>query len=207
MSYVTFAVTLFTIVNPIGSLALFAGMVGDRPVPEQKQIARSAAFAVTVVLLIVTWVGAQILDFFGVTPGGLQAAGGTILILLGLTMLRSKTPRIKSTPAEEEEAMESESIAVVPIAIPITAGPGAITSVILATQQMENFVFDRLVVSGISIGVGLVVWGCFHFSGPIADRLGVSGVRIVTRIMGLILTAIAFQMLAAGLLQLLPGLA
>ena len=206
MTYITFAVTLFTIVNPIGSLALFAGLAGDRPVDEQKTIARTAAFAVTVVLIAVTWIGAQILSFFGVTPGGLQSAGGVILILLGLTMLRSKTPRIKSTPAEQEEALESESIAVVPLAIPITAGPGAITSVILATQEM-GAMLDRLVVSSIAIGVGLVVWVCFHFAGPIASRLGVTGIRVVTRIMGLILMSIAFQMLAAGLRDLLPGLA
>jgi len=206
VSYVTFAVTLLTIVNPIGSLAIFAGIAGDRPISEQKAIARTTALAVTVILVIVTWVGAQILGFFGVTPAGLQAAGGVILILLGLTMLRSQTPRLKHTPAEQEEALESESIAVVPLAMPIIAGPGAITSVILATQEMSS-VLDRLVVSAVAAGVGLLVWLCLHFAAPIADRLGVAGVRIVTRIMGLVLTAIAFQMLAAGLRELLPGLA
>lgn len=206
MSYVTFAVTLFTIVNPIGSLAIFAGIAGDRPIAEQKSIARTAAFAVTIILIAVTWIGAQVLAFFGVTPAGLQAAGGVILILLGLSMLRSQTPRLKQTPAEREEALERESIAVVPLAMPIIAGPGAITSVILATQEMSTIV-DRVAVSGIALAIGLIVWICLHFSAPIADRMGAAGLRIVTRIMGLILTAIAFQMLAAGLRDLLPGLA
>ena len=204
-SYITFAVTLLTIVNPIGSLALFTGIAGDRPLGEQKTIARTAGLAVAVILVVVTWTGAGILAFFGVTPAGLQAAGGTILILLGLSMLRSETPRIKATRKERVDAHDRESIAIVPLAIPITAGPGAITTVILATQDLPTAT-DRAVLSAIGILTGLLIWLCFHFAAPIANKLGVTGVRVVTRIMGLLLTAIAFQMLANGLRQLLPGL-
>ncbi|MDH3734064.1 MAG: MarC family protein [Gemmatimonadota bacterium] len=204
--YIAYAVTMLTIINPVGTVAIFAGMAGDRPVPEQKEIARSSAFATSVVMILVTWSGAAILAFFGVTPPGLQAAGGVILILMGLAMLSSTPTRLRHTPAEDQEAHDRESIAVVPLAIPITIGPGAITTIILFSQELPGVV-DRLVMSGMAVLFGLLMWLVLHFSGPIANRLGVTGVRIVTRIMGLLLVALAFQMLADGLRELLPGLA
>ena len=205
-SYIEFAITLLTIINPVGTAAIFAGMAGDRPVPEQRAIARASAFTSGVAMIVVTWIGSAILSFFGVTTPGLQAAGGVILILMGLSMLASRPTRIKHTPAEEVEAHERESIAVVPLSIPITVGPGAITTIILFTQGMTGFI-DRVVISAIGVLFGLLMWVMLHFAGPIARKLGVTGVRVVTRIMGLLLLALAFQMFAAGLRVLLPGLA
>ncbi|MFV1988112.1 MAG: MarC family protein [Gemmatimonadota bacterium] len=205
-SYISYAITILTIVNPIGTLALFAALVGERPMSEQKAIARSSAFATGIIMIVLTWVGAAILAFFGVTAAGLQAAGGIILVLMGLSMLSSTPTRLKHTPAERQAAQESDSIAVVPMAIPITIGPGAITTIILATQQLPT-VLDRIVLSAIGVGIGLIMWVSLHFAGPVSKRLGVTGVRIVTRIMGLLLAALAMQMLAEGLKGLMPGLA
>ncbi len=205
-SYISYAITILTIVNPIGTLALFAALVGERSVAEQKSIARTSAFATGVIMITLTWVGAGILSFFQVTSAGLQAAGGLILLLMGLSMLSSTPTRLKTTPAEQHEAHESESVAVVPMAIPITIGPGAITTIILFSQQLPT-VIDRIVLSAIGVGIGLIMWVSLHFAGPISKRLGVTGVRIVTRIMGLLLAALAMQMMAAGLRELMPGLA
>lgn len=204
--YVTYAITLLTITNPLGTMALFSGFVSDRTESEKKVIARQTGMAVAIIIIVVTWAGAQILDFFGVVPAGLQAAGGIILILMGLSMLSSQTPRLKSTKKEREAADEKDSVGVVPLAMPITIGPGAITTIILGTQTLPGF-RDRLVLSLIGATLALLIWVTLHFSSRLVQLIGPTGIGVVTRIMGLLLTAIAFQMLAAGLAELLPGLA
>lgn len=204
--YATFAVALLTITNPIGAMAIFAGIVGDRPPRERTSIARTAAVAVAVILVVVVWAGSAAMSMFGITPQGLQAAGGVILVLMGLSMLNSQTPRQKSTKKETEEAQVRDSVSVVPLALPIIAGPGAITTVILATQELPR-ALDRVALSLICVGIAFLVWICLTFAAPISRMIGITGIRIVSRIMGLILTAIAFEMLAAGLTALMPGLA
>jgi len=204
--YLIFGLALVTITNPLGAMALYTGMVADRDEREKRVIARHASVAIAAILLIVTWAGSQVLALFGVTPAGLQAAGGLILILMGIDMLGSNTPRAKSTKREKAAALQKESIAVVPLAIPITIGPGAITTVMLGTQAMPGLV-DRLVMSLTALAMTLVIWLLFHYATPIARVIGETGIGVVTRIMGLFITAVAFQMLASGLSNLLPGLA
>ena len=204
--YLTFAIALITITNPLGAMALFAGLSAGQTEPEKHTIARHASVAVAIVLLVVTWGGSQILALFGVTPAGLEAGGGLILILMGISMLGSSTPRTKATKKERAAAMEKESIAVVPLAIPITIGPGAITAVMLGTQALPTFM-DKVVISAISLVLTVIVWLCLRYSTPIARLIGETGIGVVTRIMGLFITAFAFQMLANGLTHLMPGLA
>jgi multiple antibiotic resistance protein len=204
--FVQFAVALLTIANPIGAVAIFSGLAGDRPEGEQKAMAHATGVAVAVILLLVTWLGSEMLNVFGVTTAGLQVAGGVIIALLGLSMLHSQTSSMAHKEEEGEEAKLKESIAVVPMAIPIVAGPGAITTVINATNQLSS-VYDRLLISGICVIVSVILWVCLSFAAPISRRFGVTGINLVTRIMGMVLTALAFQMLAEGLKELLPGLA
>ena len=195
-----------TIANPIGAVAIFSGIAGNRSYGEQKSLAHATAVAVMVILLLVTWLGSAILAVFGVTTSGLQVAGGVIIALLGLSMLHSKTSSMAHREEEGDEARQKESIAVVPMAIPIVAGPGAITTIINATNKFPSL-YDRLLISGICVIVSALLWVCLRFAAPISKRLGVTGINLVTRIMGMVLTALAFQMLAAGLRELLPGLA
>ena len=204
--FVQFAVALLTIANPIGAVAIFSGIAGDRSVSEQNSMALTTGVAVAVILLLVTWLGSGILAVFGVSTAGLEVAGGVIIALLGLSMLHSQTSSMAHRAEEGEEAKQKDSVAVVPMAIPIVAGPGAITTIVNATNKFPSM-DDRLVVSGICVLVSAVLWICLRFAAPISRRLGVTGINIVTRIMGMILAAIAFQMLASGLKSLLPGLA
>ena len=204
--HIQFAVALLTIANPIGAVAIFSGIAGDRPYGEQKSLARTTALAVAIILLLVTWLGSATLAVFGVSTSGLQVAGGVIIALLGLSMLHSQTSAMSHREEEGDEARQKESIAVVPMAIPIVAGPGAMTTIINATNRASS-IADRLVISGICVLVALTLWLCLRFAAPISKRLGVTGINLVTRIMGMVLTALAFQMLAAGLKELLPGLA
>ena len=201
-----FVVAMLTITNPIGSLAIYAGMTGERSEPDKKALAAKAACAIALILLIVTWSGSHLLEFFGLTIHAFQAAGGLIILLLGLSMLHSAPSAQQHTPAEDKEASIRNSIAVVPIAIPIVAGPGAITTILLETQKYPGMA-EKFSISLVCVFIGALFWICFHFASPIAKRLGVSGIAVVTRIMGMILAAIAFGMLTEGIKGLLPGLA
>ena len=203
---ITFAVTLITITNPLGALAIFAGITADRTEEERNQMAIKTAMTVAVILITVTWLGKYLLDAFGVTPSGLQVAGGVIIALFGLSMLQAKTSEMSHNDEEGDEAQVKESIAVVPMAIPVIAGPGAITTVILATHHFPSFT-AKLAISAICIAVSLVIWFCLHYSSAISRKLGVAGMNVMSRLMGMVLAAIAFEMLTDGLKQLLPGLA
>lgn len=203
---VTFAVALLTITNPIGNMAIFASLTGDRDDAEKKSIATRSALAIAIILVIVTWSGSYILNLFDISVPAFETAGGLIILLLGLTMMHGKTSAMHHTPEEDKAAQESDTIAVVPIAIPIVAGPGAMTTIIVQTHQAATVV-DRLVVTAVCIATAILLLFAFRFAAPLSRRLGVSGVNIVTRIMGMVLAAIAIGMLAEGMKQLFPGLA
>lgn len=203
---ITFIITMLTVTNPLGALAIFAGLTADRSATEKKAIAFKTAVAVGIILLSVTWLGTYLLKALGVTTAGLEVAGGVIIALMGLSMLHSKTSHMAQTKEEHQEAESKEAIAIVPMAMPIIAGPGAITTIVLATEKFPTF-GHHLIISATTVAVALVIWLSLYFAAPISQRLGVTGMNVVTKIMGIVLTAIAFQMLATGLKQLLPGLA
>jgi len=206
VSMVTFLVALIAILNPIGNAALYIGMSSDRSKSEQHRIALVCSVAVMIILWLALWIGMPILKVFGINLSSFEAAGGLIVLLIGLRMVRggSHTHTYDSKQTQTEEH-HKPSIAVVPLAIPIIAGPGSITTVI---ANVKNFptLHERLELTGIfcliGIGIGIVL-----FFAPFIGRcLGEGGMKIVTRVMGLLLTAIALQMLAAGLIGLFPGL-
>ena len=207
----TLFVALFAITNPIGSLAIFASMTTDRTDKERKKIALQSCIAIAVILIIVTWAGSIILSFFGISPSAFEIGGGLVIVLLGLSMMNGHSKSesghssLQYDSKEHKEALEKDSIAVVPIAIPIVAGPGAITTIIIHTHALHS-VWDKFAVSGICILLSLIFLFCFYFSSYITKFMGQSGMKIVTRIMGLIIIAIAFSMIAQGMLILFPGL-
>ena len=201
-----FAIAMLTITNPIGNLAIYASLTGDNTAAERRHMALIAGLAIAIILVVVVWAGDFIMLAFGLTVGGFETAGGLIILLLGLSMLQSKTSAMHHTPAEHEEAVAKNSVAVVPMAIPIVAGPGAITTVIVQTQKFDD-VGDKAMITAVCLAIAVILWLALSVAGPATRLLGVAGVSIVTRIMGMILSAIALQMLASGLKALLPGLA
>ena len=200
-----FAAALLTITNPVGSLAIFAGLTADAPPADARATARRAALAVAAVMVAAVWIGDYLLPALGVRIAGLQMAGGVIIALMGLSMLRGQTSRVAHTPEENDEAQSKPSIAVVPMAIPIVAGPGALTTILLATHQHPTPA-DKAMLTGICLAVSAVIWLALRFAAPAAAKLGVAGVNVVTRLMGIVLTAIALEMLTDGLAAALPGL-
>lgn len=202
---VTFAAAMFTITNPIGNAAVFIGMAGQRPANERHRIIITTVLASATILVVITWAGEGVLGFFGVSIPALQATGGVVISLFGLSMLHARHSGLHTNEEERDEALSKDSIAIVPLAMPIVAGPGTITTVVVATHSHEG-ITNNLEISFVCVAAVLVVGACFLAAGPISRVLGITGMNILTRFMGLILTAIAIGMLAEGIKGLLPGL-
>ena len=202
---VSFVAALFSIMNPIGNLGIFAGLTADRPVGQVRGAAWTCAFATIVALLIVAWTGSLLLDFFGITVDTLRAAGGLIILLIGLHMLGNNHVHITSQ-REKDDAHTRTSIGVVPMAIPIVAGPGTMATVLVAAQQ-DPSLLEKGEISVVIIVLAMLTGLLFSFSASIAKFLGECGLGVVTRVMGMILAAIAMGMIGAGLKGMFPGLA
>jgi len=202
---VSFISALFSMMNPIGNVGIFSGLTAQRPNAEVRRIAWTCALAVAVTLIVVAWGGTPLMAFFGITVDSLRAAGGVIVLLIGLHMLTNKSAH-KSSAEELDDAKSRASIGVVPLAIPIVAGPGTMTTVLVAAQQHPS-VLDKTEISIVIVALAALTGLLFSFATFIAKALGESGLGVVTRVMGMILTAIAMGMLADGLKGLLPGLA
>jgi multiple antibiotic resistance protein len=200
----SFIVSMLAITNPAGSLAVFLGMTADKTEADRKQTALTTTFAIFVVLVLMTWVGIPILKVFGISLPAFQITGGLIILLHGLSMLHSKETPTSQTADELETKTYRESIAVVPLAIPIIAGPGAMTNVIIFSRHFPN-VWDRVLICVDILIVTLIVGGVLFFASRIGRIIGDAGIKITTRIMGLMLSAIAMSMMTNGLTELFPG--
>jgi multiple antibiotic resistance protein len=170
-------IALFAIVNPIGSVPIFISATDGWDRKQKLRTANVVAVTVFLVLLTSALFGDGILDFFSITIPSFQVGGG-ILILL---------------------------IAIVPLSIPLLAGPGAIGSMIIAAQQSKTFLGHISLVIPIFV-VALLIWLTLQLSSYIAGKLGTIGINIVTRLMGLILAAMAVEFIAHGVIGLFPAL-
>lgn len=202
---ITFVAAMFSMMNPIGNVGVFAGMTAGRSDDETRRIAWTSAAAIAVTLVVVAWAGGAILKFFGINVHELRAAGGIIVLLIGLSMLKSDNTH-RQTPSEATSATDRAQIAIVPLAIPIVAGPGTMATVIVAAERHAG-VWAKIDISIAAVAIALLTGTLFAYSKPIANWLGVAGMGVVTRIMGMILAAIAMGMLVSGLKGMIPALA
>ena len=203
MSLLHTAVGIFTIANPIGNLPIYLYFTnGNRR--QDQAIARSAAFTFIIALLLSTWIGNGLLEFFGISRGAFQIAGGVIVVLIGLSMLRSQTPPEHHDPESLARDQSSSVKGVVPLGIPLLAGPGTLTVVI--ADPLAASLSGRLGISLVVLLLGVVVYLIFAAGDRIASRISSSALQVLTKIMGLLLTSIAIQMLINGFVSVFPSL-
>jgi len=203
---VTFATAMFAILNPVGGVAIYAGLVSDRSSEERRSIAIRAAIAIALILVGSVWVGEYVLHLFQISIPSLQAAGGVMIAGIALSMLHSQQSAIHDSKAGDEENSVKQDIAVVPLAMPMIAGPGAIVTVIVTTHQYRG-VENNIEMSLVCVALAVFTCICFLASELITRVIGKRGLEILTKFIGMLLLAIAFGMLGAGLKGLLPGLA
>jgi multiple antibiotic resistance protein len=198
-------IALFAIVNPIGGLTVFITATVGWNEAERRRTARIVGLTVFTVLVLAVFIGGALLAFFGIGIPSFQVGGGILLLLMGISMLQARHGFIRQTPEEEQAATQKEGLAVVPLSVPLLAGPGAISSMIIAAEQSSSPWGHVALVLPVAI-VAFLVWGIFSLATPIAGRLGTIGINIVTRLMGRILAAMAVEFMASGLGKLFPGL-
>ncbi len=197
---------VFAILNPLGAIPLFLTLTAGRSRDEMRRIAAKTASAVTAILIVALWSGQRLLAVFGIGVPAFRFAGGLLVLLIAIAMFHAKSTPARHTKEEDAEAESKEDIAVVPLAIPLLAGPGTISLVIVDAQKARGLGGGLVLSAGILV-VGILVWLVLRLAEPIGVRLGTAGLNIATRIMGLILAAMAVQFMAVGLTALLPGLA
>lgn len=205
--YVKILVAVIVIVNPFGAIPAFVSLTGCQSARDRQATARVTAIAVCIVLVLACLLGESLLRFFGISMASFRVGGGILVMLLAVTMFNAQLSGSKHTPEEAKEAQEKNDVAVVPLAVPLLSGPGAISTIIIYIDQApEPAWIHHAVMIGICVIVALSVWITLRLAIPIGTALGKTGINILTRLMGLILAAIAVEITAGGLGKLLPGL-
>ena len=198
--------TLFAIVDPIGVIPLFIMATQGYTLTQSRSAARIAAITVLGVLALFTFTGEPLLLFLGIRLAAFSVAGGLLLLLLALSMVQAHVSPQRQTKDEAAEAEEKEAVGAVPLGVPLLAGPGAITHMIVAAGATQGGVVQQVSLLIPIALVALSVWLAFRAAPAIAKRLGKTGIHVVTRLMGLIIAAISIEMIAGGLGKLFPGL-
>ncbi|MEO8652604.1 MAG: MarC family protein [Ramlibacter sp.] len=202
-------VTLLAVVNPLAIVPFFIHYTHGFTPAQRQHTVITASVSAFLVIAASALLGLQILEFFGISLASFQVGGGMLLLISSMNMLNAQPAEVKPNTNELEEGAQKAamgaSIAVVPLTIPLLTGPATISTVVIYAQQAQNALqLSALVGYGVVIGVATAL--SFALADPIARVLGKTGINVMTRLMGLILAALAVELMSLGLLKLFPGL-
>ncbi|WOD40433.1 MarC family protein [Nodosilinea sp. E11] len=193
--------TLFVVIDPVGLAPLYLALVSDRTEAEQSQIATRAVVVSAVILLVFGLTGAYVLHNLGISLQAFQIAAGFLLFKIALDMIFVQQER--ETEAEVEEAETKQDVSVFPLAIPLIAGPGSLASILVLSRESSNYYLGLSVVLAAAAAVLVLCYLFLLLSRPLAKVLGQIGINVVTRVLGVLLAALAVQYMLDGLLSLL----
>lgn len=200
-------VTLLAIVNPLAIVPFFIHYTDDLSPADRQRTIWVASFSAFVVIAASALLGVGILEFFGISLASFQVGGGMLLLTSALNMLNAKPAEVKPATTDlndgAEKAAMGASIAVVPLTIPLLTGPATMSAVVIYAERAKTW-WQLLTLVGYGVVVGLVTALCFSLAHPIARVLGRTGINVMTRLMGLILAALAVEVMASGLGKLFP---
>jgi multiple antibiotic resistance protein len=203
--YLRFVVTLTAVLDPFLAVPIFLTLTASRDAAARNALVRIVAITVFAVLAVSALLGDSILLAIGASLAAFRVGGGLVLLLMSLAMLNAQAGGLRQSQAEAEELESRELSGVVPLAVPLLAGPGAISTTILAAQQ-GGAVHLAAILACIAV-VSLLTWMVLRAAHAIGARLGTTGLNVATRLLGLLLAALAIQTMAEGLKALFPGLA
>ncbi len=199
LQYLLFCLsTLFTVVNPLGITPIFAAMTERFSNADQIRIARKGIITGSTVLVIFTLLGSFIFRFYGITVEAFQIMGGIIFFRSGLRMLDAQVGRSRTTQSERDEFKDSDELAISPIGVPLITGPGAITGVVILSGKGSSDFSIITLLFAVIITMTLFYW-ILRAGNVLAKRIGIAGMRVIERMMGLILMVIAVQFIINGL--------
>jgi multiple antibiotic resistance protein len=189
--------TLFVVVDPVGVAPVFLGLAGARPAAEQARIARRAVVVAGVVLFGFAVGGAWLLDQLGISMDAFQVAGGILLFRIAVGMVLA-APHERETQEEEEESRSRADVSVFPLAIPLIAGPGALASTMILVGEAGTDARLLAIVFAMAAVVLALTWLALRLAAPLGRVLRRTGVNVVTRVLGVLLAALAVQYVADG---------
>ena len=201
MSFVSYTLvafgSLFSIVDPFAALPIFLALVGTQPPAAQARTALRASATCFIVLTVFMLAGGLIFTFFGITLPALKITGGILLFGVGFEMMRARRSATRGTSAEAREAETKDDVGVIPLGLPLLSGPGAIATVIVFVGKARDF--EQRVCLFVAIGaVSAISFLTLRSAALVARVLGTTGINIVERVMGLILAAVATQLVIDG---------
>lgn len=195
--------SIFFLVDPFAAIGSFLAITESADPPRRKRMARKAALTCFIVLTSFALGGQLIFRMFGITLPAFEVAGGLILLLIGLDMLEAKRSPTQEASGDTEEASQKEDAGIVPLGIPMLAGPGAISSVMVLVGQVPTIWHWQMGAILAAIGLSsLVSYWVLAGAGRVRNFMGETGIRILVRIMGLLLVALAMQFFVNGLMDL-----
>lgn len=206
MDYLKVFVALIALVNPLGVLPMFISLTHDFTKAQKKNAIRAASLTVVAVIVVCALLGEHIIKFFGISTASLQVSGGLLILLMALNMLNAQPGGARTTLEERDEAEHKHTIGVVPLGIPLLTGPGAMSTVIVMAHNAKR-TMDYAVIIGSGVVIAGLVWLTLQMAQPIARTLGRIGINIATRIMGLLVAAVAVEFIVDGLTAMIPALA
>lgn len=200
-------VALLAIVNPIGVIPFYIHFTEGFTPEQRRRTVRVAAFSAFVVISLSALAGLKIIEFFGISLASFQVGGGTLLLISALQMLNARPAETREEDVHEgdDKVDAGDSIAVVPLTIPLLTGPATISTMVIYADKTRHW-WELATLVGYGVVIGIAVWLAFSAAGRIARVLGKTGINVMTRLMGLILAALAVEVMSDGLIKLFPVL-
>jgi multiple antibiotic resistance protein len=203
----TVFVTLLVVIDPVAVLPIYLALTQLQTKDRRRQTAIRAVIVATSTMMVLAVTGDVLLRLLGIGLPAFRIAGGLLLFLLSIDMVLARQSGLRSaTEAETHEAEESYDVAVFPLGIPLIAGPGAMTSVILLMAQTNGDLVREAIVIGTMLSVLALSLATFVFAAPLMDRLGVTGINVIGRVFGIVLAALAVQYVIDGVRDVLTAM-
>lgn len=198
-------VTLLVIVNPLACVPFFIHYTHALDATQRQRVIWISSCSAFAVIATSALLGVHLLEFFGISLASFQVGGGLLLMMSALSMLNAQPAEARSNADEVHDAALRTSVAVVPLTIPLLTGPATMSSVIILAERAKT-AWQLATLVGYGLVVALATALCFALAQPIARVLGKTGINVMTRLMGLILAALAVELMAEGLVKLFPTL-
>jgi len=209
MDFIKPLITLLAVVNPLAAVPFFIHYTQGFSRGQKRRTVVTASVTAFVVIALSALLGLDILEFFGISLASFQVGGGMLLLISAMNMLNAQPAEAKQPGRDLEEgaqkAAAGASIAVVPLTIPLLTGPATMSTVVIYAEKTQHL-WQLMVLVGYGVVIGASTFICFALAEPIARVLGNTGIKVMTRLMGLILAALAVEVMAVGLVKLFPGL-
>lgn len=189
--------SLLAIINPLSAAPMYLALTDGYTAGHRRRTLRAGIATALTVLVVFALLGGAIFQLFGITIDAFRIAGGVIFFGIGMDMLQAKRSRVKTTEEEEEEGLHKEEVGITPLGIPMITGPGAITTVMVLMTQATDAARVVTVFAAVAVVLG-IAWGVLAAAPRLVGFFGQTGLNVMTRIMGLLVTVIAVQFIVDG---------